>query len=289
MYEDKLHAAITVNRHALEEAEERDRERAAGKIRGPLHGIPIALKDNVLTDDLPTTGGALAFAGYVPPYEATLTTNLRASGAIIIAKTGLTELANWVAGDPTPMPGNYNAVGGFGYNPYDPRPDPREATFDGRPALQTGGSSSGIGTAASFWAANVGTDTGGSVISPSNANMLVGIRPTIGRIRRMSHCSGMRSSGRAGIAGMVCARLLKSVTATAKAISLSSASVTPAARSAVQASCAAGGPVRDWDRPKATVASVRGGMFSPRASASSVRSMRSWLMPCAHIMARTAE
>jgi len=109
---------------------------------------------------------------------------LRDAGAIIIAKTGLTELANWVAGAPTPMPGNYNAVGGFGFNPYDPRPDPRDATFDGRPVLQTGGSSSGIGTAASFWAASVGTDTGGSVISPSNANMLVGIRPTIGRISR---------------------------------------------------------------------------------------------------------
>ena len=133
---------------------------------------------------MPTTGGALAFAGYMPPYEATLTKNLRDAGAIIIAKTGLTELANWVAGNPTPMPGNYNAVGGFGFNPYDPRPDPREATFDGRPALQTGGSSSGIGTAANLWAANVGTDTGGSVISPSNANMLVGIRPTIGRISR---------------------------------------------------------------------------------------------------------
>ncbi|HLX43362.1 MAG TPA: amidase family protein, partial [Bryobacteraceae bacterium] len=119
-----------------------------------------------------------------PPYEATLTKNLKDAGAIIIAKTGLTELANWVAGAPDPMPGNYNAVGGFGYNPYDPRPDPRNATFDGRPALQTGGSSSGIGTAASFWAGNVGSDTGGSVISPSNANMLVGIRPTIGRISR---------------------------------------------------------------------------------------------------------
>ncbi|HEX3646526.1 MAG TPA: amidase family protein, partial [Vicinamibacterales bacterium] len=160
------------------------RERAAGKLRGPLHGIPIALKDNIHTTEMPTTGGALAFAGYTPPYEATLTRNLRDAGAIIVAKTGLTELANWVAGAPNPMPGNYNAVGGFGYNPYDPRSDPREATFDGRPALQTGGSSSGIGTAASLWAANVGTDTGGSVISPSNANMLVGIRPTIGRISR---------------------------------------------------------------------------------------------------------
>src|SRR5215210_4779057 len=184
LYEDRLNATLAVNPHALEEADALDRERAQGKVRGPLHGIPIALKDNIHTTHLPTTGGALAFAGFVPPYEATLTKNLRDAGAIIIAKAGLTELANWVAGVPNPMPGNYNAVGGFAYNPYDPRPDPRPATFDGRPALQTGGSSSGVGTAASFWAANVGTDTGGSVISPSNSNMLVGIRPTIGRISR---------------------------------------------------------------------------------------------------------
>ncbi|HMF96568.1 MAG TPA: amidase family protein [Vicinamibacterales bacterium] len=183
-YEHRLHAALAINPHALEEAEKLDQERAQGHVRGPLHGIPVALKDNIHTTDMPTTGGALAFAGYTPPYQATLTKNLEDAGAIIIAKTGLTELANWVAGNPTAMPGNYNAVGGFGYNPYDPRPDPRDATFDGRPALQTGGSSSGIGTAASFWAANVGSDTGGSIISPSNANMLVGIRPTIGRISR---------------------------------------------------------------------------------------------------------
>ncbi len=183
-YEDRLNAAIAINPKALEEADALDRERAAGRIRGPLHGIPVALKDNIHTTHLPTTGGALAFAGYTPPYEATLTTHLRESGAIIIAKAGLTELANWVAGNPTAMPGNYNAVAGFGFNPYDPRPDPRDDPGDGRPALGTGGSSSGIGTAASFWAGNVGSDTGGSIISPSNANMLVGIRPTIGRISR---------------------------------------------------------------------------------------------------------
>jgi amidase len=96
----------------------------------------------------------------------------------------MTELANWVAGSPSPMPGNYNPVGGYGYNPYDPRKDPREATFDGRPALGTGGSSSGVGTAANFWAANVGTETSGSVLSPSNQNMLAGIKPTVGRISR---------------------------------------------------------------------------------------------------------
>ena len=184
LYEDRLNASLAVNPRALEEADALDRERAAGKVRGPLHGIPVALKDNIHTTHMPTSGGALAFAGYTPPYEATLTKNLRDSGAIIIAKAGLTELANWVAGAPTPMPGNYNAVGGFAFNPYDPRMDPREATFDGRPALSTGGSSSGIGVAANLWAATVGTDTGGSVISPSNSNMLVGIRPTLGRISR---------------------------------------------------------------------------------------------------------
>ena len=184
MYEDRLHAAITVNPKALEIADERDRERAQRRIRGPLHGIPIALKDNVHTTFLRTTGGALAFEHLVPPYDATLTRNLIDAGAVIIAKTGMTELANWVAGAPTPMPGNYNAVGGQGYNPYDPRKDPREATFDGRPALGTGGSSSGVGTAANFWAGSVGTETSGSILSPSNQNMLAGIKPTVGRISR---------------------------------------------------------------------------------------------------------
>ncbi|MGD9906298.1 MAG: amidase family protein [Vicinamibacterales bacterium] len=183
-YEDRLNAIITVNPRALEEAEARDRERAAGRVRGPLHGIPIALKDNIHTTDIRTTGGALAFRDLVPPYDATLTTLLRDGGAVIIAKTVLTELAHWTAGAPTAMVANYTGVAGFAYNPYDPRIDPRDDVFDGRPVLSTGGSSSGAGTAASFWAANVGSDTGGSIISPANANMLVGIRPTIGRISR---------------------------------------------------------------------------------------------------------
>jgi amidase len=183
-YEDKFHAALTVNPRALQEADALDRERARGRLRGPLHGIPIALKDNIHTTDMPTTGGALAFDGLVPPYEATLAKNLRAAGAIIIAKTQMTELANWVAGPPTPMPGNYNALGGYGYNPYDPRRDPRDGFFDGRPAMVTGGSSSGIGTTANFWAANVGTETSGSILNPSNWMMLVGIKPTVGRISR---------------------------------------------------------------------------------------------------------
>jgi amidase len=184
LYDKKLNAVISVNPNALGEAEERDRERAQGKLRGPLHGIPIALKDNIHTTDMPTTGGALAFDGFVPPYEATVVKNLRDAGAVIIGKTGMTELANWMAGPPTPMPAGYNPMSGFGMNPYDPRRDPRDATFDGRPVLLPGGSSSGIGTAANFWAANVGTETSGSLLNPANMTMLVAIKPTVGRISR---------------------------------------------------------------------------------------------------------
>ena len=184
LYEDRFNATLVVNPNALTEADERDRERASGNVRGPLHGIPVALKDNIHTTDMPTTGGAVAFEGFVPPYEATLTKHLRESGAVILAKTNMTELANWVAGAPTPMPGNYTGLAGYGLNPYDPRRDPRPQTNDGRPVLNTGGSSSGTGTALNFWAANVGTETSGSILSPANQNMLVGIKPTIGRISR---------------------------------------------------------------------------------------------------------
>ncbi len=82
------------------------------------------------------------------------------------------------------MPGNYNAIAGYGLNPYDPRRDPRPGTNDGRPALTPFGSSSGTGTAASLWAANVGTETSGSILSPANQNMLAAIKPTVGRISR---------------------------------------------------------------------------------------------------------
>ena len=133
---------------------------------------------------MPTTGGAVAFEGLIPPYEATLTRNLRDAGAIILAKTTMTELANWVAGAPTAMPGNYNGLSGYALNPYDPRRDPREADQRWTPALNTGGSSSGAGTALNFWAANVGTETSGSILSPANQNMLAAVKPTVGRISR---------------------------------------------------------------------------------------------------------
>ena len=184
IYEDQLNAAMYVNPNALDEADQLDRERAAGKLRGPLHGIPVALKDNIHTTNMPTTGGALAFDGYVPPYEATLTKNLRDAGAIIIAKTGMTELANWVAGSPVRCRRTTTRSTATASIRTIRAAIRATETFDGRPALFTGGSSSGVGTTASFWAANVGTETSGSILSPSNQNMLAAIKPTVGRISR---------------------------------------------------------------------------------------------------------
>ena len=177
-YEDALNAAVSTNARALAQADALDQERAAGRVRGPLHGIPVALKDNILTkDDLPSTGGMLAFKHYMAPYDATLVTNLKNAGAIIMAKSSMSELAGWFGTDR--RPGGYSAAGGQSYNPYDPR-----ANDDGTPVLDVSGSSSGVGVAANLWAANVGTSTGGSIEGPSNATMLVGIRPSTGRISR---------------------------------------------------------------------------------------------------------
>ncbi|MCA1798869.1 MAG: amidase [Xanthomonadaceae bacterium] len=167
-HEPTLNAAMVINPAALEMADALDAERAAGRVRGPLHGIPIALKDNINTTDMPTTGGALAFEGYTPPYDATLVTRLRAAGAILIAKTTHTELAHWVATD---MPAGYSALGGRGVNPYGA-------------SLSPGGSSSGIGTAANLWAASVGTETSGSILNPASATLLAAVKPTVGRISR---------------------------------------------------------------------------------------------------------
>lgn len=178
LYEDTLNAAVAINPKALAEADALDQERAAGKTRGPLHGIPVALKDNVLTTDaMPTTGGMLLFRHYQAPYEATLATNLKNAGAIILAKSTMSELAGWFG--TAFRPGGYNAAIGQSYNPYDPR-----ANDDGTPVLETSGSSSGGGVAANLWAGNVGTSTGGSIEGPANFTMLVGIRPSTGRISR---------------------------------------------------------------------------------------------------------
>src|SRR5438132_1836334 len=175
-----LNSFIHINEHALDEARARDLDRHHGLAHGPLFGIPVLLKDNINTADMPTTAGSVALEGSTPPADAFLTAKLREAGAIILGKATLTEFANFIA---IGMPAGYSSLGGYGFNPYDPRPLPGG---DGRPVLTPGGSSSGPGIAvsANLVTVGVGTETSGSILSPGTANMLVGIKPTVGLISR---------------------------------------------------------------------------------------------------------
>jgi amidase len=180
-----INAYIHVNPNAAAAARQIDAMRHPGTARRPLEGIPVALKDIIDTADQPTTGGSLALEGSTPPDDAFITKKLRDAGAIIIGKLTLTEFANFIA---IGMPTGYSGLGGYGFNPYYPFPDPRpDPPFnDGRPALQTGGSSSGSGLVvnANLAALAVGTETSGSILSPASANGVVGIKPTVGLISR---------------------------------------------------------------------------------------------------------
>jgi len=175
-----LNAFLHVNAAALDEARARDFERRSGRAHDPLFGIPILLKDNINTDDMPTTGGSVALAGSIPPSDAFITHRLRDAGAIILGKGTLTEFANFIA---IGMPSGYSSLGGYGFNPYDPRPQPNS---DGRPVLTPGGSSSGpgISVAANLVTVAIGTETSGSILSPSSSNGVVGIKPTLGLVSR---------------------------------------------------------------------------------------------------------
>jgi amidase len=175
-----LNSFIYINEHALDEARDRDRDRACGRARGPLFGIPVLLKDNIDTAGMPTTAGSVALASSAPPNDAFITEKLKEAGAIILGKATLTEFANFIA---IGMPAGYSSLGGYGFNPYDPRPLPGG---DGRPVLTTGGSSSGSGIAvsANLVAVAVGTETSGSILSPGTSNGLVGIKPTLGLVSR---------------------------------------------------------------------------------------------------------
>lgn len=157
----KLNAMIYVNPHAIEEAAALDRERAAGNIRGPLHGIPVLLKDNYETHDMPTTAGAVAMAGFVPTDDAYQVRRLREAGAIFIGKTNLHEFARGIE--------TISSLGGQTLNPYDPGRNP-------------GGSSGGTAAAvaANFAAAGMGSDTCGSIRIPAANNNLFGLRVTQG-------------------------------------------------------------------------------------------------------------
>jgi amidase len=175
-----LNSFLHVNEAALDEARARDYERGHGCSRGPLFGIPVLLKDNIDTDDMPTTAGSVALEGSIPPDDSFVARRLREAGAIILGKATLTEFANFIA---IGMPAGYSSLGGYGLNAYDPRPLPGG---DGRPALTPGGSSSGPGIAvsASLVAVAVGSETSGSILSPSSASGVVGIKPTLGLVSR---------------------------------------------------------------------------------------------------------
>jgi len=162
----KLNVVIYLNPHALEEAAAQDEYfRKTRKFVGPLHGIPVLLKDNVNTKDMPTTGGSLSLAGYTPATDAAITQRLRSAGAIIIAKVNLHEFAIW--GE------TVSSIRGQTLNPYD---------LTRTPGGSSGGT--GAGLAANFAVAGIGTDTVNSIRSPASANSIVGIRPTLGLVSR---------------------------------------------------------------------------------------------------------
>ncbi|MFN2525204.1 MAG: amidase family protein [Actinomycetota bacterium] len=169
-YDPKLNSIRELNPRALALARLFDRERASGRLRGPLHGIPVLLKDNVNTTDMPTTAGSIALKGSIPHDDAFITSQLHEAGAIILGKLNLSEFAGWVS---LSMPPGYSSLGGQVINPYD---------F----AYSPSGSSSGSGVAGTmaFAAGTVGTETSGSILSPSDANSAVGIKPTVGLLSR---------------------------------------------------------------------------------------------------------
>jgi amidase len=159
-----LHAVITLNPKALELARTLDAERKAKGPRSPLHGIPIVLKDNFDTVDLPTTGGSVLLEGSTPPDDAFLVKKLRAAGAIIVAKVNLSEFASGAA---------HSSLGGQMRNPHD---------LARTPSGSSGGT--GIAIAAGYAFVGLGTDTGGSIRGPSTSNGIVGLKPTHGLLSR---------------------------------------------------------------------------------------------------------
>lgn len=164
-----LNSVVELNPDALSISESLDMERNQGKVRSNLHGIPVMLKDNINTaDKMHTTAGSIALKNNFAPYDASLVENLRNAGAVILAKTNLTEFANYMAKD---MPNGYSSRGGQVLSPYDAKSDPS-------------GSSTGsaVAVSAGLTAVSIGTETDGSILSPSRTNGIVGMKPTKGLI-----------------------------------------------------------------------------------------------------------
>ena len=167
-----LNSILEINPDALFISDSLDTMRANGTILGPLHGIPVMVKDNINTHDkMHTSAGSVALADNYAPYDAHIVKLLREAGAVIIGKVNMTEFANWMTSGE--MPAGYSSRGGQVINPYNREKYP-------------GGSSSGSGVAvaAGLCAVSIGTETSGSIINPAMQNGLVGIKPTIGLVGR---------------------------------------------------------------------------------------------------------
>jgi len=158
-------AMLRLNPHALDQARALDKQRAGGNVRGQLHGIPIVLKDNIDVAGLPTSSGCVAMAGALPLRDAVVASRLQEAGAVILGKTNLSEFSFEIR--------SRSSLGGDVRNPFD-----RNVTAGG----SSGGTAAAI--AAGFAVAGVGTDTGGSIRTPSSFNGLVGLRPSVGLIDR---------------------------------------------------------------------------------------------------------
>ncbi|KAF1829857.1 amidase signature enzyme [Decorospora gaudefroyi] len=168
---ETLHMVVEINPDAWEIAKELDEERACGKVRGPLHGLPVLIKNNIATaDEMNNTAGAWSLIGAKVPRDATVAAKLRQAGAILLGKTNLSQWANYRSSNSS---NGWSAHGGQTYGAYYPGQDPS-------------GSSSGSGVSASLGLAfaTLGTETDGSIISPSQVNNIVGIKPTVGLTSR---------------------------------------------------------------------------------------------------------
>ena len=165
-----LNSVLYINPEAINIARELDKELANGKIRGPLHGIPVIIKDNIDTHDMPTTGGATVLRNSYPPHDSEIVKQLKAAGAIIIAKANLSEWANFRADMSS---SGWSGVGGQTKNLY---------VLDRNPCGSSAGS--GVVVAANLCAFSIGTETNGSIVCPSNNNGIVGLKPTVGLLSR---------------------------------------------------------------------------------------------------------
>jgi amidase len=165
-----LNAVLALNPSALEDARALDAETAKGVSKGPLHGVPVLLKDNIDTIGMPTTAGSLALAQNMTGRDSPLVARLRAAGAVILGKTNLSEWANFRSNSST---SGWSAVGGQTKNPH---------VLDRNPCGSSSGSGSAV--AAGLAAFAIGTETDGSIVCPSGANGIVGIKPTVGLVPR---------------------------------------------------------------------------------------------------------